>query len=214
VETPIEFRVAPLEICGGDSTSAVPCHWRFVVERVFQPYHAAVILPLLPIHLNLNMTLIRRTSGRRLAPSIKATPSFISGVHCYSASVGIFTAAWLRNSPLCCAATVLSKWLPTFRNFANCSSIIAASHATGTNLWSSLKLTYRRFKISGLLGRNIVLFGTIYHGYKEVCCPAFIVDIWPSPTWRRKQEVARMLSAADRNKPYGTPDSCTTSSHW
>lgn len=64
VEIPTEFRVAPLEICGGDS---IPL------------YHAALILPLLPTHLNLNMTLIRRTNGRRLAPSIEAAPFFVLG---------------------------------------------------------------------------------------------------------------------------------------
>jgi hypothetical protein len=47
--------------------------------------------------------------------------------------------------PLLCAAAVLGDWLSTFRNFGNFSSGTAASRARGTNFWSSLKLTCRRF---------------------------------------------------------------------
>ena len=93
------------------------------IVGVLPLYHAAVILPLLPTQLNLNMTLIRRTSGRRLAPSIKAAPFLISIIHCYSASVGIFTAAWLRNSSLCRVS--LQYWVIGCRRFETSGSVQA-----------------------------------------------------------------------------------------
>ena len=64
-------------------------HLRFVVDkvtlgqalgRVLLVRHVSVITPLLHTHFKLNMTLIRRTSGRRLATPIKSnTVSHIAG---------------------------------------------------------------------------------------------------------------------------------------
>jgi hypothetical protein len=85
------------------------------VETELSLCHAALIPPLLPTHLNLNMTFIRRTSGRRLAHSIKAAPFCVSEVHLYSASVGDFHTRLVNEFvPLVCDAAELDNW---FRHF-------------------------------------------------------------------------------------------------
>lgn len=91
------------------------------METVLPLCHAAVILPLLLTQLNLNMTLIRRTSGRRLAPCINAAPFGISGFHSYSSSDGNFTTAWLRNSSLCCVP--LQYWVIGCRRFETSGTV-------------------------------------------------------------------------------------------
>jgi len=67
----------------------------------------------------------------------RSSAVFRIGVHCYIENVGIFTAAWLRNSSLCCVP--LQHWV----GVADVSKISGTVHPVLQRLTPEQRIFYR-----------------------------------------------------------------------